>query len=284
MADITHFPVDRAAAEKLADHEVFLRDPSVAARQRENWVIAVSRLVVAVVFLAAWQLASGRWISEFWVSSPSAIFTALVKLTTDGLLLPSLAATVGEAVTGFVFGIVFGVLLGIALGVNKVVARVLDPFLVGFYSLPRVALVPLFILWFGIGFETKVIFTALLVFFPVFMNTLSGVRNVDNDLIDVIRVMGASRFDAVRKVFIPSALVWVFAGLRISAPYALIGAVVAEMFTSNKGLGYLISMTANQFDTAGVFAVLLITTMLGLTLDLIVRTAEGHYLRWMPKQ
>jgi NitT/TauT family transport system permease protein len=147
-----------------------------------------------------------------------------------------------------------------------------------------VALIPLFILWFGIGFETKVIFTALLVFFPVFMNTLSGVRNVDNDLIDVIRVMGASRFDAVRKVFVPSALVWVFAGLRISAPYALIGAVVAEMFTSNKGLGYLISMTANQFDTAGVFAVLLVTTMLGLTLDLIVRTVEGHYLRWMPRQ
>ena len=283
MADITHFRGDDSA-QPDADYEVFLKDPSVAERARENWTVLISRVVLAVGFLGLWQVAAGRWISEFWVSSPVAIFNALIRMFGEGLLLPSVGATVGEAVTGFLFGAVFGVLLGILLGVNKVVARVLDPFLVGFYSLPRVALIPLFILWFGIGFETKVIFTALLVFFPIFMNTLSGVRNVDNDLIDVIRVMGASRFDAVRKVFVPSALVWVFAGLRISAPYALIGAVVAEMFTSNKGLGYLISMTANQFDTAGLFAVLLVTTALGLALDLIVRTVERHYLRWMPKQ
>ncbi len=284
MADVTHFAPPDAGRSEAADYEVFLKDPSVAERARENWIVAISRLVLAAGLLGAWQLAAGRWVAEFWVSSPVAIFNALVELTVKGQLLPSVGATVVEAATGFLFGALFGVLLGILLGVNKVIARVLDPFLLGFYSLPRVALIPLFILWFGIGFETKVIFTALLVFFPIFMNTLSGVRNVDNDLIDVIRVMGASRFDAVRKVFVPSALVWVFAGLRISVPYALIGAVVAEMFTSNKGLGYLFSMTANQFDTAGLFAVLLVTTMLGLALDVIVRTVERYYLRWIPKQ
>ena len=284
MAEITHFQVSLAGPEKAAEEEVFLRDPSVAARQRETRIVGVSRLVLAVFLVVLWEFSAGRWISEFWVSSPIAIVSALFKLIADGILLPSLAATVWEAVVGFVCGTVLGVLLGILLGINKMVARVLDPFLVGFYSLPRVALIPLFILWFGIGFETKVIFTALLVFFPVFMNTISGVRNVDGDLLDVIRVMGASRFDAVRKIFVPSALAWVFAGLRISAPYALIGAIVAEMFTSNKGLGYLISMSANQFDTASVFAVLLVTTVLGLILDLIVRTAEKHYLRWMPGQ
>jgi NitT/TauT family transport system permease protein len=146
-----------------------------------------------------------------------------------------------------------------------------------------VALVPLLIVWFGVGFKTKIIFTALLVFFPVFMNTLSGARSADNDLLDVLRVMGASRADTVRKVLIPTSLVWVFAGLRISIPFALIGAVVAEMFTSNQGLGHLISVTANQFDTAGNFAVLFVTTMLGLVMTGAVSLLERHFLRWRPR-
>ena len=165
---------------------------------------------------------------------------------------------------------------------ERCVARVLDPYLVGFYSIPRIALIPLFILWFGIGFQTKVIYTALLVFFPVFMNTLSGVRDVSQDLIDVIRVMGASRTDTIRKILIPSALAWLFAGLRISVPYALIGAIVAEMFTSNVGLGYLISFYANQFDTASLFATLAVTTAMGLLLNAAVTRIEKRLLRWRP--
>lgn len=117
-------------------------------------------------------------------------------------------------------------------------------------------------------------------FFPVFLNTFAGARDVDRDLIDVIRVMGASRLDVVRRVFIPSALVWVFAGLRMSIPFALIGAVIAEMFTSNEGLGYLIAVTANQYDTAGSFASLLVTTVLGLALTWGVSQLERRALRW----
>ncbi|TIX35315.1 MAG: ABC transporter permease subunit [Mesorhizobium sp.] len=123
-----------------------------------------------------------------------------------------------EALAGFAAGVIAGMALGVACGANRLTAKTLDPYLVGFYSLPRVALIPLFILWFGIGFETKVIYTALLVFFPVFMNTLSGVRDVSQDLIDVLRVMGASQADITKKVLVPSALAWLFAGLRISVP------------------------------------------------------------------
>jgi NitT/TauT family transport system permease protein len=282
MANITQ-PMAHSGSDAAAVvHEVFLRDPSIAARRRENIMVVVCRVAIAAGFLGLWEFAAGRWVSEFWVSSPTGIAAGLLRLIDEGMLWPSLLATVSEAITGFAFGALFGITLGVVFGVNKVVARILDPFLIGFYSLPRVALIPLFILWFGIGFQTKVIFTALLVFFPIFMNTLSGIRNVDRDLIDVIRVMGASRFDTVTKIFVPSALTWVFAGLRISVPYALIGAIVAEMFTSNKGLGYLISVTANQFDTAGLFAVLLVTTILGLILDLSVRLIERHFLRWLP--
>ncbi|WOS65493.1 ABC transporter permease [Sinorhizobium fredii] len=281
MADITE--TVRPAFGR-PDADLLLVDPSVKARQRENLIVNVSRVLLAVVFLGVWELASGWLAATFWVSKPSLIVIALGDLIASGQLFIAVLNTVLEALAGFLAGALLGIFLGVVFGVNRIIARVLDPYLVGLYSLPRVALVPLFILWFGIGFEMKVVFTALLVFFPIFMNTLAGVRAVDGDLIDVIRVMGASRWDAIRKVFIPSALSWVFAGLRISAPFALIGAVIAEMFSSNQGLGYLISQTANQFDTAGLFATLVVTTILGLALDAAVHLVERRLLLWQKQR
>ncbi|MGX5805499.1 ABC transporter permease [Bradyrhizobium sp. Arg314] len=260
--------------------DVFTVDPSIRARKRENLLVNLLRATLIVIVLGAWELASGRLISPFWVSSPSQIFLVFVGLVRNGTLPNAIAATFVVAVAGFLLGSFIGIGLGVLFGVNRVVARVLDPYLTGLYSLPRVALVPLFILWFGLGFQMKIVFTALLVFFPIFMNTLAGIRDVDDDLIDVIRVMGASRKDTVLKVLVPSALVWVFAGLRISTPFALIGAVVAEMFSSSQGLGYLISNTANQFDTAGLFAALAATAILGLSLDWLVYAVERRVLRW----
>lgn len=274
----TSLPARNAAAP--VDDAVFLVDPSIKARRREAVVVLVCRVLVGVAAIAFWQWASGRLIREFWISSPSGVIAALAKLWQGGTLLPAITATVSEAVAGFFCGAIAGMLLGLLFGANRTIARVLDPYVIAFYSIPRVALIPLFVLWFGIGFQTKVIFTALLVFFPVFMNTLSGVRDVNRDLIDVIRVMGATRLDTVRKILVPSALVWLFAGLRISVPYALIGAVVGEMFTSNAGLGYLISLSASQFDTGALFATLLVVTVLGLLLTACVTLIERRMLRW----
>ncbi len=264
------------------EDEVFSVDPSVKARRREKRIVVLARIALGAAFLLVWEWVSGRFIEAFWISSPSSVFEALKGLVLSGELLSNVYATVTEAIVGFAFGATAGVLIGILFGANRMVAKILDPYLIGFYSIPRIALVPLFILWFGIGFETKVIYTALLVFFPVFLNTLSGVRDVNQDLIDVLRVMGASRANTIMKVLIPSALAWLFAGLRISVPYALIGAVVAEMFTSNVGLGYLISYYANVLDTAGLFAILFVTTILGLILHAAVAQVEKHLLRWRP--
>jgi NitT/TauT family transport system permease protein len=275
-----HLP--EVLSDRPEDDQVFLVDPSVKARRREIVIIMVSRIALALAVLLIWELASNRWISDFWISSPTQIAAAFMKMWTSGGLMRHLYSTVAEALTGFAIGAALGMFVGVILGANRVIAKIFDPYLVGFYSLPRVALIPLFILWFGIGFQTKVIYTSILVFFPVFLNTLSGIRDVNQDLIDVIRVMGASRMDAIRKILVPSALAWLFAGLRISAPYALVGAIVAEMFTSNVGLGYLISFFANQLDTAGLFATLAITTVLGLLLNGMVGKIEKRLLRWRP--
>lgn len=264
------------------DQDVFVADPSVRVRRRERLVVIVTRALLVVVAIVGWQLASGRLIDKFWISSPADVWSALVRFARGGQLLPALWATVSETAYGFAAGAAAGIVVGLLFGVNPLVARILDPFFVAFNSIPRVALIPLFILWFGIGLETKVVFAATLVFFPVFMNTFAGARDVDRDLIDVLRVMGASRWETVRRLLVPSALVWVFAGLRMSVPFALIGAVVAEMFTSNDGLGYLIAVTANQYDTAGSFASLLVTTLLGVALTVLVSWLERVFLRWRP--
>src|SRR5690606_8570383 len=133
-----------------------------------------------------------------------------------------------------------------------------------FYSLPKVALAPLFIVWFGIGLEMKVILTAAIVFFIVFLNTFTGVREVSAELVAILRLMGAKERHLLTKVIVPSAIVWVFAGLRLSVPYALIGAVVGEIIASNRGLGYLVAHAAGQFDTAGTFAALFSIVILAL--------------------
>jgi NitT/TauT family transport system permease protein len=268
-----------------ADEELlFDADPSVRARRRETLIVIVTRVLAAFALLGAWQLASGPLVSEYWISNPPDVASALVRLWQDEALGSAIVATLTETAVGFALGAFVAIVVGIALGASRLVARIADPYMVAFSSIPRVALIPLLIVWFGVGFQTKIIFTALLVFFPVFLNTLSGARSADNDLIDVLRVMGASRADAIRKVLIPTSLAWVFAGLRISVPFALIGAVVAEMFTSNQGLGHLISVTANQFDTAGNFAVLFVTTLLGLVMTGVLALLERHFLRWQPAQ
>jgi NitT/TauT family transport system permease protein len=275
----------RRAAPLAADEEVlFATDPSVRARKRQTVQVVVSRVLAGLLLLAVWQLASGRLISDYWISNPADVASAGVRLWQDESLGSAVLATLGETALGFVLGAAVAIVVGIALAANRIAARIADPYIIAFNSVPRVALIPLLIVWFGVGLTTKVVFTALLVFFPVFMNTLSGARSADNDLIDVLRVMGASRADAIRKVLIPTSLAWVFAGLRISIPFALIGAVVAEMFTSNQGLGYLIASTASQFDTAGNFAVLFVTTLLGLLMTGVVALLERRFLRWQPMQ
>jgi NitT/TauT family transport system permease protein len=273
---------DTAESQRVTTTDVFAVDPSVKAKRRESIVVIAGQILLGVLTLLVWQLASGRLVSEFWISSPGAVWTALLDQWTEGLLAPAIRVTLLETVLGFGLGASTGIGIGLLLGISPIIARIVDPYLVAANSVPRVALIPLLILWFGIGLETKVIFAALLVFFPVFMNTFAGIRDVDRDLTDVLRVMGASRLDTIRNVLMPSAFVWVFAGLRVSIPFALIGAVIAEMFTSDDGLGYLIAVTANQYDTAGSFAAIFVTTFLGVVLTAAISQVERRVLKWQP--
>jgi NitT/TauT family transport system permease protein len=248
---------------------------------RGEWVtIWAWRVAIVVVGLSAWQYASGRLIKTFWISRPSDIWAQLVEWVVSGDLWIHLQVTLIETVMGFVFGAVAGVLFGLALGLNRRLAAVLDPFIVAFYSLPKIALAPLFILWFGVGLASKVVLATFVVFFLVFYNTYAGTLAVEAELVDVLRLMGASRGQIVRKVILPSALIWIFTGMKSSVPYALIGAVVGEMMASNKGLGYLIQAAAGQYDTGGVFAALFVLMIIATGLHELLKQSERVMLRW----
>jgi NitT/TauT family transport system permease protein len=159
-------------------------------------------------------------------------------------------------------------------------AEVVEPFITAVYSMPKLALVPLLIMWFGIGRPLQVSAAALIVFFLMFYNTFFGIRDVSRSLIDAVRIMGGSRWDVALRVRLPSALIWVVAGLKISVPQALVGVVVAEMLAGNRGLGFLVSINAGQFNSAGTFAALFALLAVGFTVDRVVGLATRRALKW----
>jgi len=271
MSDADAAPVELSRAELHEERQ---------APRSEFLTVLAWRAAIVVICLAAWEFASGRLIKPFWISSPSEIWRQLSVWVATGQLWLHVEVTLSETLMGFAFGAISGVAVGLALGLNRRLAAVLDPFIVAFYSLPKIALAPLFILWFGVGLTSKVVLATFVVFFLVFYNTYAGTLAVEAELIDVLRLMGARRGQIIRKVILPSALIWIFTGMKSSVPYALIGAVVGEMMASNKGLGYLIEAAAGQYDTGGVFAALFVLMIIATGLHELLKQSERLMLRW----
>jgi NitT/TauT family transport system permease protein len=256
--------------------------PAAAPAPREfgSGFMLTCQAVLGVIILLLWQGASGRLIDDFFISNPVDVAERLYQWIADGSLFLHIWATVYETLMGFIVGAVGGVILGIWLGVSPFTNRLLNPYLNALNALPKVALAPLFVLWFGLGIASKIALAAVLVLFLVFLNTYAGVREVDQDLIDSARLMRATRAQLVAKVIIPSAMSWVFAGLKISVPYALIGAVLGEMIAANRGLGYLVQFSGSQFDSAGVFAVLIVIALLSVALNFLVELVQHRMQLW----
>ncbi len=242
--------------------------------------MALWQAALGIAVLLVWQGASGRLVDNFFVSNPLDVGARLYRWTIDGSIFQHIGATLYATGMGFVIGSVGGAVLGIWLGVSPFASRLLNPYLNALNALPKVALAPLFVLWFGLGIESKIALAAVLVLFLVFLNTFAGVREVDQDLIDGARLMKATRAQVIVKVIIPSAMSWVFAGLKIAMPYALIGAVLGEMIAANRGLGYLVQFSGSQFDTAGVFAVLFVIALLAVGLNHLVDMVQSRTERW----
>ena len=242
---------------------------------------ARDRLVLAIGGLVAWQLAALVF-GAHWISPPLATARRFVQLAATGELLRHALITLAAAAGGFLVGAVPAVLLPFALRRAPRLAAVLDPYFVAGYGMPKLALAPLFILWFGIGLASKVALVASLVFFLIFFSTAAGVRGTDRRLVAMARVAGASERSVARHVVWPGAVPHIFAGFKISLSYAVGAAVVGELISSNRGLGYLIQAASQDFDTATVFVGLLALTLLIVAIDAIVEAAGRRLLRWRP--
>jgi NitT/TauT family transport system permease protein len=244
----------------------------------------VWRLGLLAVLAGIWEGATRTGlVTPFWISSPTLIARDIWKSFAGGNIYLHIGVTLWEAFVGFVTGAVAGILGGFALARWDRLARVLDPYVTALNSLPRVALAPLFILWFGIGLISKIVLAFSLVVFILLVNTYAGAKNVDQDLVIITRLLGASRRQVTTKVILPASIPWIFAGLRLGLAYALIGAVVGEVIVAQAGLGFLISAAAGVFNTTGVFTALIILMVIAMLLNELMKVAERKLLRWRPQ-
>ncbi len=247
-----------------------------------RWRTVTDRMLVLTVILAAWQTGS-YFVGEYWLSSPFAVAARFVEQILSGELLRHASYTLGEAVAGTLIGGVPAVLLPFLLRRHPVMVAILDPFMVGGYGAPKLAFAPLFILWFGIGIESKIALVAAVVFFIVYFSTLSGVRALDTKLVQMAQLVGANERQVSRHIVFPGAVPAIFAGFRIAVPYAIGGAVIAELISSNRGLGYLVQTGAMNFDTTQVFVAILAATVIVHAFIAIVDLGEHFLLRWRPR-
>jgi NitT/TauT family transport system permease protein len=240
------------------------------------------RIIFAAALAAIWQ-AGSVWAGPEQISSPVLVVQQIYVWIASGVLLGHVGYTVLEAALGFSIGAVPGLLLPLVLRRHVFLAAVLDPFIMIGYGLPKIAFIPLFIVWFGIGIWSKVALVASVSFFLVFFSTSEGVRAVDPRLLRMAKVAGASEAQLLRTIVLPSATPFVFQAVQIALPLSIGGAAIAELISSNRGLGYLIQSSAGNFEITGALAAVAALTLIVALTNIAVAAAEAQLLAWRPQ-
>lgn len=240
----------------------------------------VGQSLIVISLLSLWEIGSGTVLPRMWVSAPSAIASRLYGWFADGSVWPHLAGTVSAAAVGYLLGSAGGVITGLLIGLSKRVEAVLRPFITALYSLPKVALAPFFIIFLGIGIESKIALVVVTVYFLLLYNTLDGLHDVDRGWVSAYRTMGANQREIVQHVMLPAIMPWVFSGLRIAVRYAFTAAVLAELIAGNLGIGYLIERSAGNFNSSGIFAGVLLLVVCSVGATQIIARIEHAVLHW----
>jgi NitT/TauT family transport system permease protein len=236
----------------------------------------------SIIFgLLAWGLfAHLSGLPRFILPSPLDVWTRLLKSLGDGSLLYHTSVTLLEITLGMLVGVTFATVLGYMLAKSRSLEKILSPYLVASQAIPVVAIAPLLVIWLGQGITSKVVICALIVFFPVLVNTIVGVRAVPLALYDMMNSLHASRWQVMSKLELPASLPILLGGLRIGATLSVIGAIVGELVDAKEGLGYLLKVGDFQYDTSMVFVAVMMLVLLALTLYGIVTLLEKRYLKW----
>ncbi|TCZ74712.1 ABC transporter permease [Paenibacillus albiflavus] len=243
------------------------------------------QIIVFIAIFGSWELLSAnKIIDPFFFSSPYTILKQIIEWfiegTSQGPLYVHFIVSFEETIIAFIIGVILGVIAGYALGRNDILAVIFGPYIQMLNALPRVVLAPIFIIWFGLGMPSKIALGVTLTFFIVFFNAFQGVREVDKNLLNNARLLGASKTQLAQHVIIPSALTWILSSLHSSFGFALVGAVVGEFIGSTKGLGFLIAQAQGAFNTTGVFAGMVLLSVTALVANWAVIKLERRFIAW----
>lgn len=267
--------------DKVATLSSSAPSTSPNTRARGPWALYVGRVLVLVGIVLVWHIAVTTGLANpAFISSPEAVFKALLNLFTDADVLSNLATTAIEVAIAFAISVVLGIASAVVLDRNERLSSLLSPYIAALNSMPRVALGPVFILWFGIGMASKIVLAASLGYFIVVVSTLGGLRTVDRDLLLMSRLYGASNLRLFWHVRLPWALPSVFAGLKLTLIYCASGAVIGEMIAAKSGLGLLIQTFSGQFDIASVLAVMVVIVICEVVIITAFEWLERRLLAW----
>ncbi len=259
------------------------------ARPRQNFyqkheagILGGSGVVIVV---AIWEFAWSRgWISPLFFSGPSAIAKQFWYTLREGTLLADLAFSGKNFAFGFALALVAGVVLGVIVGWYRRARLVLDPFLNALYATPRIAMIPLIIIWFGIDYKSKVFIVFISAFFPILVNTVGGIRTLDRDLLRAARAFCASDWQIFKTLAIPASVPFILTGVRQGVALGLIGVVVGEMFGGSEGIGFMVAYGGQTFQTDTLFVGVIIIAFAGIVLTSIAERLERHFSRWRPER
>lgn len=243
-------------------------------------IILVSLLAGMII---VWQLLAEKgMINQMFFSSPKAVWDDLKEMFGTGYIFPHLKVTLYAAFLGLFYGIVFGTLTAFLVGNSKVLIHILEPIFVGIHGLPLLALGPLFVVWFGIGIKSKIFMATINVFFLVFFNVYAGVKDVDVQLINTLKLMRASNMQILWKVIMPSCVPWLTASLKAGVGAAVLGAIVGEYLGASAGLGWIIQTAGGYYNITRVIACVLVLMVIMFVLDAIVKKIDKSVLKWRP--
>jgi len=248
-------------------------------RRFSRLAVVLTQLGILAAILGFWQFAVTDALLPYF-SRPSLIAAKLYELLTHQDIYRHISVTLAEITMGYALGAVIGLSLGFILGRSQFLSAALQPYIIGLYSIPKIALAPVFIVWLGLGIASKVAVVFVASFFLVFFNTYSGLISINEELVRLARLMGASWPQTVTRVILPAAAPQIFLGLRTAVPYAVIGAVIGEYIGSSEGLGYFILYASQTYDAAALFAGIIILVVIVFIVNFGLNWLEGRVIRW----
>jgi NitT/TauT family transport system permease protein len=247
----------------------------------KQFKIAGLRTFIICGFLISWEMLALRGVVDpFYTSQPSKIYHDIIAFYSSGALIRHTSVTLQESLWGLLFGTTLGIGIGFLLGEIDLLGTVFEPFITALYGIPKLALAPIFVLWFGLGMQSKIILSSILVFYLVFFSTYEGIKSVDRNLVSSVRLMGARRMQILFKVILPSCVPWILAGIRGGLGASLIGAIVGEYMGASAGLGWMIAYAASFFQVERVMSCIFILLMMGIVFNQTLKYAEARLLRW----